>query len=247
MAKLKSTGQKYSLIKIKTMISTKNIKESGSSSSVAKTLSPGNAVVKIYNIRLEATPYNKEAYNIILDVEGPSLGDTFEGFYIDKDDVSKGRHTGQVGRVKLTEYPFADATTPKGNVIDRDEEILKAVKNICKETDCMKWLDSQDEKHDTITSLVQQFNTDKPFEGKYLRVCIAGKEYQNKAGYTNHDLYFPKWSKEGIAYESASIDEARSRVVKYNPEIHIKKSKTQEVSSFDGKSAKKTLADDFEL
>ncbi len=229
------------------MISTKNIKESGSSSSVAKTLSPGNAVVKIYNIKLEATPYNKEAFNIILDVEGPSLGDQFEGFYIDKDNPGLGRHAGQVGRVKLSEYPFADAITPKGNVIDRDDEILKAIKNLCKETDCMKWLDSQDQKHDTIPSLIQQFNFDKPFEGKYLRVCIAGKEYQNKAGYTNHDLYFPKWSKEGIAYESANTDEAKSKVVKYNPEIHIKKNKTKEVSSFEGTSAKKTLADDFEL
>jgi len=229
------------------MISTKNIKENGSSSSVAKTLSPGNANVKIYNIRLEATPYNKEAFNIILDVEGPALGDDFEGFYIDKDNPGLGRHEGQVGRVKLTEYPFADATTPKGNVIVRDEEILKAVKNLCKETGSLAWLESQDEKHDTVDSLVNQFNQDKPFANKFLRVCIAGKEYQNKAGYTNHDLYFPKWSKDGIAYESASIDEVKSKVVKFNTEVHIKKSKTVEVKTFGENTTKKSLADDFEL
>jgi len=229
------------------MISTKNIKENGSSSSVAKTLSPGNASVKIYNIRLEATPYNKEAYNIILDVEGPALGDDFEGFYVDKDNPDLGRHQGQVGRVKLTEYPFADATTPKGNVIVRDEEILKAIKNLCKETKSLAWLESQDEKHDTVDSLVNQFNYDKPFANKFLRVCIAGKEYQNKAGYTNHDLYFPKWSKDGIAYESAEVDEVKSKVVKFNTEVHIKKSKTVEVKTFGESTTKKSLADDFEL
>jgi hypothetical protein len=229
------------------MISTKNIKENGSSSSVSKTLSPGNASVKIYNIRLEATPYNKEAFNIILDVEGPALGDDFEGFYIDKDNPGLGRHDGQVGRVKLTEYPFADGITPKGNVIKRDEEILKAIKNLCNETGSAAWLDSQDEKHDTVDSLINQFNYDKPFANKFLRVCIAGKEYQNKAGYTNHDLYFPKWSKDGIAYEGAHIDEVKSKVVKFNTEVHIKKSKTVEVKTFGEGTTKKSLADDFEL
>lgn len=229
------------------MISTKNIKESGSSSSVSKTLSPGNATVKIYNIRLEATPYNKEAYNIILDVEGPALGSDFEGFYVDKDFPDMGRHEGQVGRVKLTEFPFADATTPKGNVIVRDEEILKAIKNLCKETGCAAWLDAQDEKHDTVDSLINQFNHDKPFANKFLRTCIAGKEYQNKAGYTNHDLYFPKWSKDGIAYESANVDEVKSKVVKFNTDVHIKKNKTVEVKTFGENTTKKSLADDFEL
>jgi len=228
------------------MISTKNVK-TGGESSISKTLSPGNAVIKVNSIKLEATPYNSAAYNIHLECEGPALGDGFEGFLIDKNDESKGRYEGQIGRIRMSEYAYSDGTTPTGKVIVRDEQILKSILTFCKSTECYDWFEKQDEKHDTIQSLVDQLNQDKPFAGKYLRVCIAGKEYMNKAGYPAYDLYFPKYSKDGVAYESASVDEARSKVVRYNPDVHIKKAKTTEVASFDVKDSSGSMADDFQL
>jgi hypothetical protein len=234
------------------MISTKNI-NTGGGSSVPKTLGTGNAEIKINNVRLETVPYKQDAYHVVLEAEGPALGADFQGFLIDKDDASKGNYAGQVGRIRYSEYPYSDGITKRGDVISRDEEVLKAIKNLCRDLQCESWFDSQDEKHDTIESLVSQFGSDKPYAGKFLRVCIAGREYQNKAGYTSYDLFLPKWSKDGLAMESASVDPSMSRVVKYNPELHIRKPKTQDVKSFgtDATSqnfaATSNVADEFEL
>lgn len=225
------------------MISTKNIKETGSSAT-PKTLSPGNITFKINSIRTEGVPYKADALNIVLDVEGPDMGSDFEGFYIDKDDTSKGRYAGQVGKIKCSEYPYSDGVTPKGIEISREVEMLKMMKELCKATNSLDWLDSQDEKHDTMQSLIDQFNEDKPFKDQMLRACVSGKEYQNKNGYTNYDMYFSRFSKDSVPFENASIDESKSRVTKYNADLHIKKPKVTEVKSFGLKS---TAGDDFDL
>lgn len=229
------------------MINTTNIStEVGTS--IPKTLSPGNVTFKINGVYLDSLPYKKEAYNLRLEIEGPDMGPDFEGFFIDKDDPSKGRYAGQVARLRFSEYPYADAVTPKGDEFIRDVEIVKALTMLCKNLDCSAWMTAQDNKHETIESLVEQFNTDKPFAGKYLRACIGGREYVNKGGYTSYDLYLPKYSKQGAAYESATVDEAMSKVVKFNPDTHIKKSKTTETKSF-GESTTTTgsIASDFVL
>lgn len=229
------------------MISTTNISTEGGSS-IPKTLSPGNVTFKINGIFLDSVPYKAGAYNLRLEVEGPDMGSDFEGFFIDKDDPSKGRYAGQVARVRFSEYPYSDGVTPKGDQISRDLEILKALTNLCRTLDCMNWMTAQDNKHETIESLVEQFNSDKPFAGNYLRACIAGREYTNKAGYTSYDLYLPKYSKQGISYESANVDEAMSKVVKFNPEVHIKKNKTTETKSFgDSTTTTGSIASDFVL
>lgn len=225
------------------MISTKNIKETGSSNT-PKTLSPGNITFKINNIRTEGVPYKSDALNIILDVEGPDMGSDFEGFLIDKDDASQGRYAGQVGKIKCSEYPYADATTPKGIEISREVEMLKMLKDLCKATNSLEWLDSQDQKHETMQSMIEQFNADKPFKDQMLRACVCGKEYQNKNGYTNYDMFFPRFGKDGVPFENVSVDESKSRLITYNADIHIKKSKVTEVKSFGTTSS---AGDDFDL
>jgi hypothetical protein len=214
-------------------ISTKNIDSgSGSGSSVPKTLSPGVQVFKINSISLETVPYKQEAYNIVLNVEGPDMGEDFEGFFIDKDNPTLGRYKGQVGKIRLTEYPLADGTTKTGIVIKRDAEILRQVDMICKNLEMKDWLEAQDNLHNTIEDLVKALDRDRPFANKFVRACVAGREYINKQNYTNFDLYLPKWSKNGSAYELASVDEAVSKVVKFDPEVHVRKAKTETVSSF---------------
>jgi len=213
------------------MISTKDI-PSGSGGGVSKTLQPGNTKLKINSIALEDWPFAEGAYQLKLDCEGVDLGEGFEGFFIDKDNESLGRHKGQVGRVRASQWAYQDKTI-NGSEIKRDLEIVKMLKYICEATGCLDWLEGQDGKHETIEGLVAQFNDDAPFAEKYLRVCVGGREYENKAGYTNYDLFFPKFTKAGIPFESADVDEMASRVLKYNEADHIvKKKKDKEVESF---------------
>jgi hypothetical protein len=206
-------------------ISTKKIPQGGG---IPKTIQPGNTNAKINNVALEVYPYKTGALHVVLSLETPKPSEDYEGFYINKDKPALGRHEGQVGKVKAGEYAFSDGTTKGGVQISRDNEILKFLNQLCGALGIADWYREQDEKHDTIESLINAFNTDKPYEGIYLNWCIAGKEYKNKAGYTNYDLFLPKFSsKDGVPYESEAP--TTSKLLKYDPALHIKKKKPEEV------------------
>ena len=210
------------------MISTKNI-PGGNESSISKTLNPGNHEVTITSFKLEKVPYKEGGYNGILNVVGPDMGEDFEGFFIDKDRPTLGRYLGQIGRVRTSEFPYADGVTRSGISISRDNEILRFVRNVCMETGSMAWFEQQDEKHDTIESFVAQFNDDKPFEGKKIYVCLGAREYVNKAGYTAHDLFLPRAPKGKASFKAL---ENSDKVMEFAEETHIKKPKSETVTDF---------------
>src|ERR1035437_3878159 len=191
-------------------ISTKNIPSPGS---VPKLIQPGNRTVKILSVLLEKFPFREGGYHVILNVEGPDLGAEYDGFFVDKNDPAKGKYSGQIGKIKAGEYAFSDNTTKTGVAISRDKEMLKFLSNFCKDLGIAEWFDKQDDKHETIEALYEQFNSDKPFAEKWVRMCVAGKEYINGQGYTNYDLFMPKSSAKAVAVELESVPEASSRII----------------------------------
>jgi len=224
------------------MISTANISTGGSSA--PKVIQPGNQTCTIYSVTLDKVPYKEGAYNLTLHVVGPDMGDDFEGFYVDRNNPEMGRHKGQIGRVRMSEYPYADGTTKSGIEVKRDLDIVKALSNLCKELGCTSWLENQDNQHDTIESLIHQFNQDKPFADKEIYFCIAGKEYINKEGYTNFDLYLPKPAVRGqYAYQSAKGN--TDKVIAFDSSKHIKASKPKTVQSFGSTSGSDFDVDKF--
>jgi len=228
------------------MISTKDI-PTGGGKALSKTLQPGNRVIKINSIYLEKYAFGQNAYHLMLDCEGPDLGENFEGFFIDKDNESLGRHKGQVSRVRASEYAYEDKILESGVQINRDIEIVKMLKNICVATDCLAWFEAEDGKHETIESLVQKMNEDAPYADTFMSTCLAGKEYENKQGYTNHDLFFPKFTKAGVPFENAEVETSISRVYKFNDKDHIRAKKApKQVASFDG-APSQTGGSEFEL
>lgn len=210
------------------MLSTKDIKTGGGGT--PKTLQPGNLKVKINAITLEEFKFKPGALNLVLHLEGESQGDDFEGFWINKDDESLGRHKGQVGKVRASEWAYVDGETKSGIKINRDTEILKFIKNLCTEIGMDTWLDSQDGKHKTINSLVEKFNDDKVFKDKWLNICLAAKEYLNKEGYTSYDLFLPKYSKTGVPFESAI--KPQTKLTKFKEADHIRKKKEENLPDF---------------
>lgn len=209
------------------MITTKNIPSGGGT---PKVIQPGTVECKINSITLDKVPYKEGAYNVSLNVESQPMGDDFEGFLIDKDNPDSGRYEGQIGRVRFSEWPYADGETKTGIKISRDIEIVKAIQTICKETHCTEWLEAQDNKHETIEEFVMAFNSDKPFKDKYVKMCVAGREYMNKSGYMNFDLYLPRAGRGQVAIES--INREGSKLLSFDSETHIKKAKTESVASF---------------
>ena len=208
-------------------LSTKKI-ETKEEGSILKNLRPGNEKCIINSVELKDSRFNAGELELILNLEGPDLGKEFVGFQIDREDPSKGNHKGQTARVKASYWAFKDSTTKKGIEIKRDEEIMKFVKQLCDSLDITKWFVDQDEKHDTIQQFVEAFNTEKPFANKPMNYCICGKEYINKKGYKDYELYLPKFSSAGKPFHKDA-----AKVVIFNVDDHIIKAKEKPVSSFD--------------
>jgi hypothetical protein len=225
-------------------LSTKNIQTGGEG--VSKTLEPGMNLCKINNVSLDEFKFKPGAYNIMLHLEGEDLGSDFEGFFIDKDRPELGRHKGKVGTVKATEWAFADGETKSGIPVSRDQEMLKFLKQLCVSIGCVAWLDAQDDEHDTVESLFKAFSKEKPYKDIFLRFCIAGKEYTNRGGYTAHELFLPKYSKEGVPVEKDDVK--TSKLIKFKPEDHIRKKKVEPVSEFgDDTGGISSSGSDFDL
>lgn len=237
---------------------------------INKVIQPGNVSVKINSIGLEKSPFkdnpdDPQAYNIIFNVEGLDLGPDFDGFFIDKNDQSKGKHKGAIGKVRVDKWPFKnrttrpkpdkDGNTPPGKIISRDLEILNFIRNTCTELGLMDWFDKEDNQHESIESLVEKFDTDGLYKDKWLRMCIAGKEYTNKGGFTNFELSLPKFSKYSTPFELESIPLSESRLIVFDPMIHLEKKKavkTEVINGFGNTpelevASKRKVNSDFEL
>jgi len=195
-------------------LSTKDVTLGGGAS---KFLQPGNQVIKIDSISLETPniPGMSEGYNFMIHAESEPL-ENFEGLPIDRDAPDGDKYLGQIGRIRGSRYIFNNTTLPSGRKIERDVEILKLIKNLCIESDNMKWFDAQDKKHDLIEDFIDAMNADEIFKGKLFYACVAGKQYTNKTGYVNYDLYLPPFTREGKA-----LSILEKNVTVFDPKVHI--------------------------
>jgi len=192
-----------------------------------KTISPGNHVLKINMIDLEDFKFIDGAKHLILHVETEPIAG-FEGFALDKDNPEKGHYDGQIGRVKASQYAFADGETKTGIKIQRDRSILIFLQSLCKTLGINEWFTEQDGAHDTIEDFIEAFNRTAPIKDKYLEFCVAGREYEGKTGYTNYDMWLPK--SENRKYSFGEIEEGK--VITFDESKHLKKLETREVKSF---------------
>lgn len=212
----------------------------------AKTIAPGNHTLKINSIVLEDFSFIEGAKHMILNVETEPL-EGFEGFMIDKDDASKGHYAGQIGRIKASQYAFADGETKSGIKIQRDRSVLIFLQNLSKALGVSEWFTSQDGKHDTIEDFVSAFNKSGVYKDIYLDFCIAGKEYVGKTGYTNYDMYLPKADRGTYVYTETEGD----KLMTYNEALHLKKAEVKEVKGFgdddDNLSIPSKTSSDFSL
>jgi len=223
-------------------LSTTNLATEGGSG-LPKTIAPGNHTLKINSIVLEDFKFIDGAKHLVLNLETEAI-DGFEGFLIDKDNPEAGHYAGQIGRVKASQYAFADGITKSGVKVERDKSLMIFLKNLTNSLGISEWFLAQDNEHDTIEEFVDAFNSTAPYKDKYLEFCIAGKEYEGKNGYTNYDMWLPK-SVKG-AY---SIVPKGGEVLKFSETDHLRKLEVKPVESFgdDDLSIPSRAASDFDL
>jgi hypothetical protein len=215
----------------------------GTGSSLPKTISPGNHILKINSVTLDEFKFIDNAYHLMLHVETEPL-ENFEGFSIDRDNPELGNYKGQIGRVKASQYAFADGETKSGIKIHRDRSILIFLQNLCKSMGINEWMSNQHNQHETIEDFVKAFNDTAPYKDKYLEFCVAGKEYVGKTGYTNYDMWLPK--AQNGRYAFGDVD--NGKVILYNEEVHLKKLENKPIESFgDDEFSKSKEPSDFSL
>ena len=191
------------------MLSTKDM--SAGSCGTKPVIGTGNHKVKINSITFDQTPYDSEAYNITLHVESEPVTGEFNGFLKDMNNPNGERYAGQVGRVRFSPYPFKDATLNNGNEISRDTEVLKA----------MVFLSEVVGKRTELDAI--EANTIEDFmikaakicsETGYINACLGAREWENKEGYVNNDLFLPKRSRDGMPLEA--IDSESSNLLTFD-------------------------------
>jgi hypothetical protein len=225
-------------------LSTTDLGTGSGGSSMAKTIAPGNHVLKINNIELEDFRFIEGAKHLILHVETEPI-EGFEGFALDKDNPEKGHFAGQIGKVKASQYAFADGETKSGIKIQRDRSILIFLQGLSKACGINDWFTEQDGQHETIDDFVEAFNKTAPIKDKYLEFCIAGKEYLNKNSYTSYDLWLPKAENKKYAYAEVEA----GKVIIYDEAKHLKKLEVKDVNNFgdDDFGTSPGLSTDFSL
>ena len=230
-------------LKTKAMFNTKDM--SAGSGRPKPVLGPGNHTIKINSVTFDKTPYDSEAYNIMLHVESMPVEGEFEGFYKDMQDQSKGRYLGQVGRVRMSPYPYKDATLPSGREVNRDQEVLKSMIFLSEQLGKRTELDAIEA--DTIDDFMNK--SSKLFVNtKFFNACIGSREWESNQGYINNDLYLPRVSKDGVPVESQDVDTTKSRIMTFDKATHVKalvkKDTPAADSSFEGTTGS---GSDFEL
>jgi hypothetical protein len=207
-------------------LSTKDLVSDGGSGT-PKTIGPGNHTLKINSITLEDFQFIDGAKHLMLHTETEPI-EGFDGFFIDKDDESKGHYLGQIGRVKASQYAYANGETKSGIKIQRDRSLMMFLANLSKSYGITGWFEEQDNKFNTIEDFVKNFSDNAPIKDVYLDFCVAGKEYENKSGYTAYDLWLPKSENNKYAYGDLDSE----RILKYDEAKHLKKIEIKTVDKF---------------
>ncbi len=217
--------------------------DSVKSGSVQKTLQPGNVVIKIDSVTLRAAKIQgkPDAIDVILKAEGEPL-ENFEGFYINKEDPSLGRHLGQVGNIRGTEWFMSDGETKSKVKVSRDNEVMKWISSMCRVLGApgKQWFDDQNNVHETIQDFMEAFNKSGLLTGKWFNTCLCGKEYTNREGYTNYDLFLGKFTQKNVPIELKDTPKSESKLAVFEEQYHIKKkAKTEDSAPWDNGSGKR--------
>ena len=224
------------------MLSTKDM--SAGSGKIKPVVGPGNHTVKINEIGYIVTPYDPDSHNIILHVETMPVKGEFQGFLKDVNNQNGPRYEGQVDRVRFSPYAFKDTTLPNGKEISKVDEVMKSMIQLSEVLGKREALDQIEAN--TIEDFMTQASSALSGDA-YINVCLASREWVNKEGYVNNDLYLPKPSSEGVAMES--IDVENSNIIKFdgNNPNHLRKAQVDNKPADSFEPAKTESGSDFEF
>ena len=217
---------------------------SASSGKEKPVVGPGNQLLKINSLSFVPTPYDAEAYNILLHVETEPMGEEFQGFLKDTNQPNGPRYAGQVGRIRFAPYPYKDATLPSGNEVKRDNEVMKAMVFLAEALDKRKELDNI--QANTIEEFMTACNG-LFSNSEFVNMCLGSKEWINKDGYINDDLFLPKIIKGDVPIETVGVEPSKLIVFSTDDKNHYKKAIKKESEKVNQFEPAKASGNDFDL
>jgi hypothetical protein len=130
---------------------------------------------------------------------------------------------------------------PNGREISKDTEVLKAMIFLAEVVDRRDELDAIEANDIFIFMKAVNKLLGK---SKYINACVGGREWENKEGYVNYDLFLPRLSKDGVPLEM--LDKDPSRLLSFDKEKHVKAlKKSQAQNNFEPVDT--SIGDDFDL
>jgi len=80
-----------------------------------------------------------------------------------------------------------------------------------------------------------------------MNVCLGTREWENKEGYVNNDLYLPKMSKAGIPLEALGVENSRLITYNVNDKNHYRPVVKKDVPTTNAFEPAAIAGDDFDL
>ena len=224
------------------MLSTKDM--STGSGGTKPVIGTGNQKVMINSITFDQTPYDANAYNITLHVESEPVTGEFQGFLVDQNNPNGPRYSGQVGRVRFSPYAYKDTILPNGNEISRDNEVMKAMVFLAETLN--KRADLDKISANTIEEFMSACNGIFSNSG-FVNVCLAAREWENKEGYINNDLFLPKMSKGNVPIEALDVESSKLITFDSNNPLHLRKVVKTDAPATTSFEPTTSSASDFDL
>ena len=188
----------------------------------SKILKPGQHFCRILDISLVVPPWNDDAYFVTLKLEGPNMGDGFEGVAMDKDNPGAGTYAGQIATVNNFRYPFSSYNW-QGKDIERDPQIFNWINALATQLGVFKEIQAAKIQAETIEEYITKITPYLTHPELWANFTIAGREYY-KDGYDspNYNLFFPKKSGKNFPYSALEDDHGNPQgFLKYNEAEHI--------------------------
>lgn len=207
----------------------------------SKIMNPGTHFARVIDIQLDAPPYDKEAYSVVLTLEGQDMGDDFQGLPVNKLNPAMGNYRGQIANVRSGRYPFSTYNY-QGKDIMRDDQIFRWINNLAKQMGVLDKMNADNVEASNIeeyVAAVKRYVVNPELWGFFT---LGGAEYFTE-GYDkpNYRLFFPKAENKLFPY-SALIDNDGNPVglLAYDKAKHIvvkAPDVAEEVPGFGGQQA----------
>jgi len=195
---------------------------------VSKILLPGTHKCRIIDLKLERPPYDKDQYNLIFVLEGPEIGDGFEGIQVDRNNPARGNYKGQIASVRSGQFGFKDWVY-KGKNILRDESIQTYLGSFLTQMGILDKFQSLKIECLTIEDLVAAVKSFVCKPDFWMYFTIGGQKYfKDGSDFPNYSLYLPKRVEGKYAY---AMTQDNPNFFTFNEAVHIYEKKVSEDAS----------------